>query len=79
MKKKVTKEEVERVLEQYLTPITKEPILNELFPIELEDNRVDLEFFNHYEFGKDYKSFVAINGHYFKTNEDGTEVTLHKK
>jgi len=32
MKKKVTKEEVERVLEQYLTPITKEPILNELFP-----------------------------------------------
>ena len=32
MKKTVTKEEVERVLEQYLTPITKEPILNELFP-----------------------------------------------
>ena len=30
--KTVTKAEVERVLEQYLTPITKEPILNELFP-----------------------------------------------
>ena len=36
MKKKVTKEEVERVLEQYLTPITKEPILNELFPPEFK-------------------------------------------
>lgn len=32
MEKKVTKAEVERVLEQYLTPITKESILNELFP-----------------------------------------------
>ena len=32
MEKTVTKAEVERVLEQYLTPITKEPIINELFP-----------------------------------------------
>jgi len=34
MEKTVTKKEVERVLKQYLTPITKEPILNELFPPE---------------------------------------------
>lgn len=31
MKQAVTREEVERVLEQYLTPIHQEPILNELF------------------------------------------------
>jgi hypothetical protein len=36
MEKTVTKEEVERVLEQYLTPITKEWILNELFPTEFK-------------------------------------------
>jgi hypothetical protein len=28
---------------------------------------------------KDTKTFKAINGHYFKTNDDGTEVTLHKR
>lgn len=82
MKKTVTKEEVERVLEQYLTPITKEPILNELFPSELEDDRV--EFVNdtneqRWTWASDYMSLKAINGHYLKTNADGTEVTLHKK
>ena len=48
---------------------------------KLEDDRVALR-------GKDYssrwrfeddKTIKALNGHYFKTNEDGTEVTLHKK
>ena len=82
MKKTVTKEEVERVLEQYLTPITKEPILNELFPSELEDDRVEFSFI---EEGVKWvrldlsKRLKALNGHYFKTNDDGTEVTLHKR
>lgn len=48
---------------------------------KLEDDRVEL---GHsiglvWEWSTDYKSMKALNGHYFKTNEDGTEVTLHKR
>ena len=85
MEKKVTKEEVERVLSNYkewFVSTKKEAILNELFPSELEDNRVNIAEYS--SAGCDgmlryVKSITAHNGHYFKTNEDGTEVTLHKR
>lgn len=49
---------------------------------KLEDDRV--EFVNdtneqRWTWASDYMSLKALNGHYLKTNEDGTEVTLHKK
>lgn len=46
---------------------------------ELEDDRVRLSVNENWEYSRGCKSLVALNGHYFKTNEDGTEVTLHKK
>jgi len=48
---------------------------------KLEDDRVDITFFNNevaWKWNED-KSLIALNGHYFKTNDDGTEVTLHKR
>lgn len=46
---------------------------------ELEDDRVDLSESKNWHCIDEYKVFKALNGHYFKTNEDGTEVTLHKR
>ena len=46
---------------------------------KLEDDRVASDIGNNWELSEDTKIFKAINGHYFKTNEDGTEVTLHKR
>ena len=43
--------------------------------IELEDDRVDMT--NRYIHGN--KSLICNKGYYWKTNEDGTEVTLHKR
>lgn len=44
---------------------------------KLEDDRVRLSVNENWEYSRGCKSLVALNGHYFKTNEDGTEVTLH--
>jgi hypothetical protein len=49
---------------------------------KLEDDMVDIA--EHSSAGCDcmrygVKRIKADNGHYFKTNEDGTEVTLHKR
>lgn len=83
MKKKVTKEEVELALSNYkgwFVSTKKDEILNELFPPELEDDRVEFILFKDYlDFSDDSKTLIALNGHYFKTNDDGTEVTLHKR
>lgn len=46
---------------------------------ELDDDRVVAVYNHNWTHPDNCKSFQAINGHYFKTNEDGTEVTLHKK
>lgn len=49
---------------------------------KLEDDRVELfdgEFRIHHYQSDDGKSYIAKVGHYFKTNEDGTEATLHKR
>jgi hypothetical protein len=49
---------------------------------KLEDDRVEFTSVNHnvkWRWSNDDKSILALNGHYFKTNEDGTEVTLHKR
>jgi len=46
---------------------------------KLEDDRVASDVGNNWEITDGAKVFKAINGHYFKVNEDGTEVTLHKK
>ena len=47
----------------------------------LEDDRVKfgLSREQKWMWSDDDKSLIALNGHYFKTNEDGTEVTLHKR
>ena len=49
---------------------------------KLEDDRVELfdgEFHvNHYQ-SDDGKAFIASEGYVWKTNDDGTEVTLHKR
>ena len=46
---------------------------------KLEDYRVriDLEF--NYDLLDDATGFKTLNGHYFKLNDNGTEVTLHKR
>jgi len=44
---------------------------------KLEDDRVEFDLGKNWIYGA--KNLKALNGHYFKTNEDGTEVTLHKK
>jgi hypothetical protein len=46
---------------------------------KLEDDRVASDVGNNWEITDGAKVFKALNGHYFKTNEDGTEVTLHKR
>jgi len=49
---------------------------------ELEDDRVSFGmgcFGDNWERSDDGKSLIALNGHYYKTNEDGTIVTLHKR
>lgn len=49
---------------------------------KLEDDRVEFnggEYGVMYYFSPDHKTMFVRNGHYFKTNEDGTEVTLHKR
>jgi len=47
---------------------------------KLEDDRVEFILFKDYlDFSDDSKTLIALNDHYFKTNEDGTEVTLHKR
>ena len=46
---------------------------------KLEDDRVRLSVNENWEYSRGCKSLVALNGHYFKTNEDGTEATLHLK
>ena len=46
---------------------------------KLEDDRVESSLGENWDLTADVKVWKAINGHYFKTNEDGTEVTLHKK
>ena len=46
---------------------------------KLEDDRVRLSVNENWEYSRGCKSLVALNGHYFKLNEDGTEVTLHLK
>ena len=82
MKKKVTKEEVELALSNYkgwFVSTKKDEILNELFPPALEDDRVASDVGNNWEITDGAKVFKTLNGHYFKTNEDGTEVTLHKR
>ena len=60
----------------------KKLVMTEEEAEKLEDDRVELfdgEFrVNHYQ-SDDGKSYIAKVGHYFKTNADGTEVTLHKR
>jgi len=47
---------------------------------KLEDDRVYFSLKKgNFEYIDDGKGMKALNGHYFKTNEDGTEATLHKK
>ena len=46
---------------------------------KLEDDRVASDVGHNWEITDGAKVFKAINGHYFKTNDDGTEVTLHKR
>jgi len=46
---------------------------------KLEDDRVASDVGNNWEITDGAKVFKALNGHYFKTNEDATEVTLHKR
>jgi hypothetical protein len=48
---------------------------------ELEDDSVAFGNGNKHKWAwsDDDKRFIALEGYYFKTNEDGTEVTLHKK
>ena len=47
---------------------------------KLEDDRVSFKKgATHWKFTDGQKSIKALNGHHFKTNEDGTEVTLHKR
>lgn len=46
---------------------------------KLEDDRVSSDVGNNWEITDGAKVFKAINGHYFKTNKDRTEVTLHKR
>ncbi len=80
--KTVTKAEVERVFKEHSSDFTyqgaEQVILNELFPTELEDDRVCSDVGNNWQITDGAKVFKTLNGHYFKTNEDGTEVTLHK-
>jgi len=46
---------------------------------KLEDDRVYFSLKKgNFEYIDDGKGMKALNGHYFKTNEEGTEVTLHK-
>jgi hypothetical protein len=50
---------------------------------KLDDDRVVFQYVTgddgSWKWSDDSKSLVALNGHYFKTNDDGTEVTLHKR
>ena len=48
---------------------------------KLEDDRVAFGNGNKYKWAwsADDKSFIALEGYYFKLNDDFTEVTLHKK
>ena len=46
---------------------------------KLEDDRVKFMFTINFDFADSDKALKALNGHYFKTNEDGTEVTLHNR
>jgi len=49
---------------------------------KMEDGRVEFASANYgltWEWAEHDMAIKAINGHYFKTNEDGTEVTLHKR
>jgi len=46
---------------------------------KLEDDRVKFMFTINFDFADSDKALKALNGHYFKTNADGTEVTLHKR
>jgi hypothetical protein len=47
---------------------------------KLEDDRVEIIGFDTYRWGyKDKFTLTSKNGYYFKTNEDGTEVTLYKR
>jgi len=47
---------------------------------KLEDDRVEIIGFDGLRWcHKDKFTLISKNGHYFKTNEDGTEVTLHKR
>ena len=48
---------------------------------KLEDDRVAFGNGNKHKWAwsDDDKRFIALEGYYFKTNEDGTEVTLHKR
>lgn len=88
MEKKVTREEVELVLNKgfgtsYIE--TKQRILNELFPLseeearDLEDDSIVFNIGENWCYIDGSKGIEAFEGHYFKTNEDGTEVTLHKR
>lgn len=44
---------------------------------DLEDDSVEYDLCKNWI--ANAKKLKALNGHYFKTNEDGTEVTLHKR
>ena len=48
---------------------------------KLWDDRVNVgsSFTIEWNWSDDEYSMIALNDHYFKTNEDGTEVTLHKR
>ena len=46
---------------------------------KLEDDRVELRFKINFDIDDGCEAMIALNDHYFKTNEDGTEVTLHKR
>ena len=43
------------------------------------DDRVKFKWLENYGMIGEHMGAKALNGHYFKTNEDGTEVTLHKR
>ena len=69
----------------YVAKLTKIPVLDfckklrmtEEEAEKLEDDRVEFDLCKNWIYGA--KNLKALNGHYFKTNADGTEVTLHKK
>lgn len=68
--------------EKQLTPVIefiKKLRMTEEEAEKLEDDRVESSLGENWDLTADVKVWKAINGHYFKTNEDGTEVTLHKR